>query len=255
MTRAVLITGGGKRLGQFACEKFASEGWHVIVHYNRSVEDAQALVTRIGSGGGSASAVGFDLSDTRNIPDFAVNVARDHPGWSCLINNAAMFDYDSPEAIDQDVWAKAMAVNCLAPVQLASSFVEHSQADGDRSVINILDQKLANLNPDFFSYTVAKGGLKVASEMMAMAFAKSGVRVCNVGPGLSLPSGDQTEEEYQTSSIMNLLMRQTQISEIVDTIHFMATNAALTGQTVYVDSGQHRSAQPRDVMFMIRGEQ
>ena len=254
MSKSVLITGGAKRVGRLTAERFSREGWHVIIHYNRSEADAVSLAEAIIADGGSASVIQFDLKDRASVLAGAAQVHKERPDWRLLVNNASVFEYDNADEPNTEVWDESLAVNCLSPVLLAAEFVRLTQPAKGRCIINLLDQKIENLNPDYFSYTIAKSGLDTASKMMAMAYAKYGVRVCNVAPGLALPSGDQTQEEFEQSSKMNLLGRTTAVDDIVDGIYFLATSSASTGQTLFVDSGQRLTPHERDVMFLIRGE-
>jgi len=145
-----------------------------------------------------------------------------------------------------------MTVNALAPVLLASGFAARLGAQvADACVINLLDQKLRNPNPDYFSYTISKAALAAASDIMARAYAPR-LRIANVAPGLMLPSGDQTQAEYERASRMNALGRQTSVEELAEGVFFLATNAAITGQTLFIDSGQSLTPQGRDVMFLVR---
>jgi NAD(P)-dependent dehydrogenase (short-subunit alcohol dehydrogenase family) len=120
-------------------------------------------------------------------------------------------------------------------------------------VIEITDQKLANPNPDFFSYTASKHALAATVTMMAMA-AKPADRVYALAPGAILPSHDQSPAETEVSHRMNLLERRTSPDEVADAAWFLATGPLAGGQTLFVDSGQHLLSQPRDVMFLARGE-
>ena len=254
MSKSVLITGGAKRVGRLTAQRFSREGWHVIIHYNRSKAEAALLADNIIAGGGSASTIQFDLKDRASVLAGAAQAYKERPDWVLLINNASVFEYDNADEPDVDVWDESLAVNCLSPVLLAAEFVRLTQSAQERCVINLLDQKIENLNPDYFSYTIAKSGLDTASKMMAMAYARHGVRVCNVAPGLALPSGDQTQEEFEQSSKMNLLGHTTEVDEIIDGIYFLATSSVSTGQTLFVDSGQRLTPHERDVMFLVRGE-
>ena len=250
MTPAVLVTGGARRVGAAIVRRFAAAGWRCVIHHLASSAEAEALAEAVEQAGASAALVRFDLADPAAIEaglDAAFQAAS---GLSVLVNSASVFAYDEAAAPSPAVWSQAMQVNALAPVLLASGFARRVGAAGG-CVVNLLDQKLHNLNPDYFSYTVSKAALEAASQVMARAYAPR-VRVANIAPGLVLPSGDQTEAEFERSARLNLLQRRTRLEEVADSVFFVATSPFLTGQTLFVDSGQSLAAQDRDVMFLVR---
>ena len=136
---------------------------------------------------------------------------------------------------------------------MAQAFLAQSQAKGGKRVIQFLDQKLLNPNPDFFSYTMAKQAFAASVTMLAMAQDNPANRVYGLAPGAMMPSFDQREDEHEASGRMNLLERLTDPQELADAALFLADGWAASGQTLYIDSGQHLLAQPRDVLFMARG--
>jgi NAD(P)-dependent dehydrogenase (short-subunit alcohol dehydrogenase family) len=247
-----MITGAARRVGAAIARRFAAAGWACVIHHHHSKTEAEALQAEIQAAGGRAHLVQFDLADPAAIARGLDQAFGARPGLSVLINSASTFAFDSPADPSPPIWREAMAVNALAPILLASGFAERLAPDlADACVINLLDQKLRNPNPDYFSYTVSKAALAAASEIMARAYAPR-LRVVNVAPGLMLPSADQTQAEFERSSRMNLLGRQTGLEELADGVFFLAGNAAITGQTLYIDSGQSLTPQPRDVMFLVR---
>jgi NAD(P)-dependent dehydrogenase (short-subunit alcohol dehydrogenase family) len=145
-----------------------------------------------------------------------------------------------------------MRVNAETPTRMAQAYLAHAQAAGGRRVIAITDMKLANPNPDFFSYTMAKQALSASVRMLAMGAAQAQDRVYAIAPGAMLPSFDQHPLEHEVSGRMNLLQRLTDPAEIAQAALFMAQGWLASGETVYVDSGQHLLAQPRDVLYLAR---
>lgn len=244
---SVLITGAARRLGKVMAEHFARDGWHVIIHHLHSDDEAEALAASLPS----AEVVAFDIADASAIDHAVQSVGQRTPEWRALINCASVFAVDDAAALDRQVFAEAMAVNARGPVLIAQAFLRHARACGGRRVVNVLDQKLANLNPDFFSYTMAKAALAAATEMLAMA-AGGDDRVYGLHPGAMLPSFDQQASEHERSGRMNLLARLTQPAELADAAVFLASGSLANGQTIFVDSGQHLLAQPRDVLFLAR---
>lgn len=253
MPGTALITGASRRLGAAMAEGLAARGWHIILHCHGSEEEAGAVRGRIQASGGAADIVSLDLSDHAGIPTLCEQVARQWPDWRLLINSAAVFEPDSAWHFDPAIWTRAAAINLIAPVLMTEGFVKATAGQGERRIINLLDQKLANPNPDFFAYTLSKAALGMAVRMMVMA-APADVRLFNLAPGLTLPSGDQSAQEFARAATLNLLQRATGAEAIADAAAFLATAPLASGQTLFVDSGQHLVPQSRDVMFLVRGE-
>lgn len=250
-----LVTGAARRLGAAIAEGLATRGWHVVLHYHGSDEEAAATCDRIAAAGGSAEIAALDLADQNAVPGFVHSLAERRHDWRLLVNNAALFEPDDARAMDPAVWSRAAAVNLVAPVLLAQHFARATDGRGDRRIINLVDQKLDNPNPDYFSYTLSKAGLGMATQLMAMAMADDpGLRLFDLAPGLILPSGDQTEAEFEQAARMNLLDRPTGADAVADAVAFLASAPMASGQRLFIDSGQHLVPQPRDVMFLARGE-
>lgn len=249
MPPAVLITGAGKRIGAVLARAFGQAGWHVVLHVHHSPEAANALAATLPS----AEVVQCDLLDGAAAMAMVADVAGRLDDWRVLINCAAVFRYDDGAAIDPAVFAEAMTVNAETPARMAQTFLATAKSSGGKRVIQFLDQKLLNPNPDFFSYTMAKQAFSASVAMLAMAQADPAHRVYGLAPGAMMASFDQREDEHEASGRMNLLKRLTDPQELADAALFLAEGWAASGQTLYIDSGQHLLAQPRDVLFMARG--
>lgn len=245
---AVLVTGGALRLGRVIAEEFAAHGWHVIIHYRSSEREARELAATLPS----AETIGFDLADREAVENAATDLAARLPHWRTVICSASLFEPDNADQADWKIWDKVQNANLRGNVALAQAFLNRSQYVGAKSVVNVLDQKLENMNPDFFSYTLSKAGLHAASQMMAMADQFSQDRIYGLAPGLTLPSHDQTEAEFSRSARMNLLERITQPNETAHASRFLAEGHLASGETLFVDSGQHLLSHRRDVMYLIR---
>ncbi|WP_375393581.1 SDR family oxidoreductase [uncultured Sphingomonas sp.] len=244
MARTILVTGGAKRLGATLARRLARDGHHVVIHYGSSGEAARTLADDIGAVG----VVQGDLADTGAIDDlFARSRAAAGGAIDGLVNCASTFAYDTPPALDPGLLARLYAIGHSSPVLLASAMARQDDiADG--AVIDILDQKVANLNPDFFSYTAGKIALAGATTMLAQAIGPR-IAVNAVAPGLSLPSGDQTEGEFRAVASENLLRRPVDPTDIAAAVSFLMTAHGVHGQTLYVDCGQRFLRRERDVMF------
>ena len=245
--RCVLVTGAAHRLGAEIATAFARAGWQVACHYERSQAAAEALVQRLQAEGGRAFAVQGSLaSEGDAVALFAAAQAQGRVG--CVVNNASTFfpdegrDFQSTQALHQ------LQVNLLAPLMLGRELARVAQ--GDASVLHILDQKVFNLNPDYFSYTVSKLALERAVALQAQSLAPA-VRVCGVAPGLMYLSGPQTRDNFERAASANLLRRPTDPADVARTCLFLASTASITGTVVSVDNGQHLVPLPRDIMFVV----
>ncbi|WP_188641502.1 SDR family oxidoreductase [Blastomonas marina] len=245
---SVLVTGGAKRIGAQIVRRFAEAGWHVVIHYGTSEEEAQALADELPS----AEIIQRDLANSGSAVQMIDELAERLPDWRVLVNCASVFERDSYDKVDPTIFEHAMHVNALAPVRMAEAFLEHAKSSAGRRVIQLTDQKLANPNPDFFSYTMSKHAVAAAMRMLAIAHRGSDDRVYALAPGAILPSHDQDEAETEVSHRMNLLERKTDITEVADAALFLAEGTLASGETLYIDSGQHVLSQDRDVMFLAR---
>lgn len=250
MTRpAVLVTGGATRIGGAIVRRFAEAGWHVVIHYRTSAAAAEALAASLPS----AETLAFDLADDEAAVAAVTALAARLPDWRCLVNSASVFDYDGVTNLDPATNRDAMQINALAPTRLAQAFIALTANDaGVRSVINITDMKIENTNPDFFSYTMSKHALAATIGMLAKGSGSKGVQVYGLAPGAVLASHDQREEETEISHRLNLLQRKTGADEIAEAALFLSSGVLASGQTLFIDSGQHLLDQPRDVIWLAR---
>ncbi len=247
--RVALVTGAARRLGREVAIGLAQAGWDIAVHYGRSATEAQATVDEIRALGQRAAAVQADLADEAATAAMfeAAQAALGQIG--CLVNNASRFDFDRPEAFGYAALDDHMRPNLAAPLLLARRLHDALSPGACGVVVNLLDQKLDNLNPDFFSYTLTKAALAAATRMMAMAFAPR-VRVVGVSPGITLVSGDQTEDGFARAHRMTPLGASSTPRDIVDAVVFLAQAPAITGVNLLVDGGQHLMPLSRDVMYL-----
>lgn len=249
MTRpAVLVTGGARRIGRAIVQRFAEAGWHVVIHCRRSVEDAEALAASLPS----AEMVACDLTDAAATTDMVEALADRLPDWRACVASAAIFEPDAAAMLDPDVFDRVMAVNAQSVVRLMQLYLSAARASGGRRAIALTDQKLANPNPDFFSYTLSKAALTGAIPLLAMGAAAAEDRVYALAPGAILPSHDQDAAEAELSHRLNLLRRKTSAQEVGDACLFLSEGLLASGETLFVDSGQHLLRQPRDVIYLAR---
>ena len=240
MTRTVLVTGGGRRLGAAIVLRLLADGHRVVVHHHR-LDDAVA------GGAGGVAVVEGDLADLTAINALFAR-ARAAAGGSIdgLVNCASAFEFDRPPSVDPALFTRLSAINAGAPLLLASALARQPIASG--AVVNLLDQKLANLNPDFVSYTCAKAALAAATPMLAQALGPR-IAVNAVAPGLTLPSADQSDAEFAAVASLNLLERPVGAERVADAVAYLIGSSGVHGQTLYVDAGQRFLPRARDVMF------
>lgn len=246
--KSVLVTGGAKRIGAAISRRFAEAGWHVVIHCHRSTTAAEALARQCAS----AEVVCCDLSDDAAALELVRSLAVRLDDWRALVNNASVFPEDDGTCLDPETNRRAMQVNALSPARMAQAFLAHARTSAGRRVIQLTDQKLANPNPDFFSYTMSKFAVDAAAQMLAMA-CHPGDRILTLAPGAILPSHDQSEDEAERSHRMNLLRRRTEAVEVADAALFLVEGPLASGEALYVDSGQHLLRQQRDVLYLARG--
>lgn len=245
---SVLITGGAKRLGAAISRAFGDAGWHVVIHYNSSGEEAETLAAKLRN----AETIQADLCDLDAVTRMVDALASRLADWRALVNCASVFKPDDVTGLDAKTNRQAMEVNARAPALLAQRYLAKARAASGRHVIQITDQKLANPNPDFFSYTMSKHALDATIAMLSIGAADKEDRVYGLAPGAILASHDQSEEEADISHKMNLLGRRTPASEVANAAVFLASGNLASGQTLYLDSGQHLLRQERDVIYLAR---
>jgi NAD(P)-dependent dehydrogenase (short-subunit alcohol dehydrogenase family) len=255
VARVVLITGAARRIGRALALGFANRGWDVAVHYGKSKAEADKVVAEIAALGRRAVALQADLAVeaevARLVPDCTAALGRP----VCIVNNASQFDEDTAENVSYEYLLHHTAVNLGAPLVLARMLYEATPeaARSDETqravVINVLDQKLYNMNPDYLSYTLSKAALQTATVALAQALAPK-LRVVGLAPGLTLQSGDQTPEGFAEAHRVTPLGRASRPEDIVAAALYLAEAGGVTGTTLVVDGGQHLVPSPRDVMFL-----
>ncbi len=247
--RVALVTGAAKRLGRHIALSMAQRGWDVAVHFGLSLDEAAATVAEIQALGQRAVALQCDLANADEVRALLPRAIEALGPVQCLVNSASLFEQDSAENFIPQTLDKHMQVNLTAPLLLAQA-LHAATADGEQAcVINLLDQKLYNLNPDFLSYTLSKAALQCATTTLAQAFAPR-LRVVGIAPGITLVSGDQSESDFKLAHQRTPLGKSSTPDDIANTVCFVADSAAITGTTLLVDGGQHLIPLQRDVMFI-----
>lgn len=236
--RTALVTGAGRRIGRAIALDLAGQGWQVGVHYAASRQEAEAVVAEIRASGGAASALRADLADASAAASLLSECAGALGVPELLVNSAALFLDDRIETLDPRQWDRQLAVNLRAPILLAKAFANLLPAERRGLIINIIDQRVWRLTPEFFSYTIAKAGLYAATQTLAQALAPR-IRVNAIGPGPVLASIHQTPDAFRDEVAKTLLRRATPPEEIAAAVRFILDAPSMTGQMIALDAGQH----------------
>jgi len=238
MTGAALVTGAAKRIGRGIALDLVKNGWAVAIHCNRSLDEAKALAVEIKDAGGKATVVNADLADESQTATVVERAAADLGPITCLINNASVFEYDTPLDATRSSWDRHMEINLRAPFTLTQAFVGQLPPETEGNVINIIDQRVWNPTPEFTSYTLSKAGLWTLTKTLAQGLAPQ-VRVNAVGPGPTERNIHQTAEAFEDEWSSVLLGRKVEIDEICGAVRFILGTRSMTGQMLALDSGQH----------------
>ena len=248
--RTVLVTGAARRLGREIALALAAGGWRVAVHYRGSAEDAMKTVAACAASTPGAAAFQADLADEFAVRALLPQVVTQLGAVDAVVNSASVFEHDTAASFSFAALDRHVHTNTGGAVLLAQALHTHLAArSASGAVVNMLDQKLWNPNPDFFSYTLSKAALEAANTLMAQAFAPV-LRVVGVAPGLTLTSHLLSEEKFQALHRLSPLGRSSTADDVASAVRFALDNGALTGTTLLVDGGQHLMKFDRDFSLM-----
>lgn len=238
----------------------ARAGWQVAVHYRDSHDDAMQTVAECADLSGDSAAFDADFFDEESVRSLVPRVIERFGRIDAVVNNASLFEHDDAQSFSYVALEAHLRSNTGAPILLAQALHAHIQQRvanaegvGDETahgaVVNVLDQKLWNQNPDFLSYTLSKAALEAANTMLALALAPR-VRVVGVAPGLTLTSHMLSQEKFEALHTMSPLGRSSSPEDIASAVCFALENRAITGTTLLVDGGQHLQRFERDFSMM-----
>ena len=246
MSGAFLITGAAKRIGRQLALDLADAGHDIAIHFSTSRDAAEDVAGLVQAKGRRAVLVGGDLADAAAPAHIVAQATRDLGVITGLINNASLFEEDDIGTLTLDSWQRHMDINLRAPVLLAQAFAKALPSDKEGNIINMLDQRVLRLNPQFFSYNISKTALWTATRTLAQALAPR-IRVNGIGPGPALPSARMDEADFAKQKSLTLLERGTSPEEISAAVKFILSQPSLTGQMIALDGGQHLLWQTRDM--------
>ncbi len=254
--KSALVTGAGSRLGRAMALKLGEMGYDVAVHYAQSAGGAEQTVAELEAMGRKAVAIQADLLDLDQTEALVGHAAKAVGELSVLVNNASIFEYDSIETATRDTWDRHLGSNLRAPFILTQAFSEQvpdtvDDAQGEpvsqAAVINMIDQRVRKLTPEFMTYTIAKYGLWGFTQTAARALAPF-VRVNAIGPGPTLQGGRQSADHFKEQRISTVLRRGSNTDDITNALQYIVSSPALTGQLLCIDGGQHLGWETPDVI-------
>lgn len=256
MSRA-LVTGAGKRLGRAMALELARRGFDVAVHYASSETDANATVDEVLAMGRKAVALPADLLDEAQVRALVPAAAEALGGpLTVLVNNASIFEYDTLTTATRESWDRHMESNLRAPFVLTQALAanvpapiedEEGEPVAQGLVVNMIDQRVRKLTPEFMSYTLAKMGLWALTRTAAQSLAPS-VRVNAIGPGPTLQGHRQSDSHFERQRRSTILNRGANTQDIVAALGYLLDAPAVTGQLLCVDGGQHLGWQTPDIL-------
>jgi NAD(P)-dependent dehydrogenase (short-subunit alcohol dehydrogenase family) len=236
--QVALVTGAAKRIGAAIARELSAHGYHVAIHCNRSLAEANALAGELRASGGKAAVIQADLADERQLERLVPAAASELGPLTLLVNNASVFLKDRFGALDSSVWGMQFNVNLRAPVFLAEAFAAQITEGRSGNIINLIDQRVLKLTPHMPSYTLSKAALWTATQTLAQALAPR-IRVNGIGPGPALPNPYAADAEMSREITGIPLKRAVDVDDIARSVRFLAETQSITGQLLLVDSGQH----------------
>jgi NAD(P)-dependent dehydrogenase (short-subunit alcohol dehydrogenase family) len=247
MAEVALVTGGARRIGRAIVEKLAEAGYAVAIHHGDSQEEAETLLRELEAGGTRACLLTADLANPTAVADLIPAAEAALGPVTLLVNNAASFVADDVRSLDIATWNRQFSINLRAPSQLVGIMAERLPADAKGAVVNIIDQRVWKLTPQYYSYTLTKAGLLTATRTLAQALAPR-IRVNAVGPGPTFPNSYDGAELLKQEAAGTLLGRRIEPGEIAEAVLYLARAGSVTGQMIAVDAGQHLGWRTPDIV-------
>ena len=242
----IIITGGATRIGAAIVEKLSGFNKEIVIQYNKSKSNAEALKRKLSLRGTKIYLIKADLSKDKDVKKIIKFAKTKLKYFDCLINNASLFENDKIENFSSESWEKHMSINLKAPATLSKEFSKNVRASNN-NIINIIDQRFFKLTPFFFSYTLSKTGLYTLTKTSAMSLAPK-IRVNGIAPGPTLKNKRQSEKHFRKQYLATPLKRKVGVEQICNAVDFFIKNKSITGQVLALDSGQSLNWQTPDIM-------
>ena len=247
--RAALVTGGGRRIGEGIAKALAADGWFVYIHCHKSSDQASEVLQKIKSYNGNGVVVNQDLSEPGAAESLMRKVENGPAPLTALINNASLFEYDTVATITEKSLDEHFAVNVRSPTILSKVFADSLRKGTNGCIINILDNKVYAINPDYLSYTISKVALQGVTSALAMALAPK-VRVNGIAPGITLESGNQGDASFIKGQAMSPMGHVSSVEDITRSVLFILNSNSINGNVITIDGGQSLQKLARDVAFI-----
>ena len=247
MNKGILITGSSQRIGRELCLYFAKKGWNIAIHFNKSKKQSKVLKKEIDKYGVKCICIQGNLLNIKIIKKIVATANKNLGSINCIINNASIFNNDNILNFSEKSWNEHIKINLLAPAAFIKEFSKIKNLSKNKSIINILDQRIFKLTPYFFSYTISKTGLQIITKTAAMKLAPK-IRVNAIAPGPVLKNKRQTEKHFNKQSKNTLLGKTVKIEDICKTAYLLANSETITGQIIAVDSGQSLNWKTPDMI-------
>jgi NAD(P)-dependent dehydrogenase (short-subunit alcohol dehydrogenase family) len=245
---AALVTGAGKRIGRAIALSLADAGYDIAVHYNSSKKEADEVVSLITDKGRKAVTLQADLSQEKETATLIGNANDTLGALILLVNSASMFEHDDIVTMTRTSWDKHIETNLRAPLKLSQDFAKQAAPDADNLIVNIIDQRVLKLTPQFLSYTTSKSALFTLTKTLAQALASRRVRVNAIGPGPTLKNPRQSNADWERQNKATILGHGATPADICGALLYLTAAPAVTGQMIVVDGGQHLAWQTPDVL-------
>lgn len=249
MNHLALVTGGGRRVGRAIALRLAAAGCDLAVHHNASARDAKEVAAAAEAMGRRAVTVAFDVTHDQDLIDGLAQIEKAFGrAPDVLVNSASIFEWDDIATVERPTLERHFETNLFGPVMLTRAIVARSPDNVRGLIINLLDQKLFNPNPDHLSYTLTKYALKGFTELMARQLAPR-FRVNAIAPGYALPGPGETYEAFAARHNETPLARGPTEDDLADAAAYLLGALAVTGQTLIIDGGSHLAPADRDFAF------
>lgn len=251
----VLVTGSAARTGLVTAQEFAACGYDVALQYKTAEADARAAAASMEAGGARVQIYRSDLGEAADITALIAGIYADFGRLDVLVNNASVFFQDRLADFNVADLDEAWRVNCRAPLLLARAFYDHARARAHTGVvINIVDQKVkGNFHADHFSYTVAKTAIGQLTEMLAISCMPV-LRVNAIYPGLMLPSGDQSQADFEYAAKLSNPLGYAATSRDCAKAAIELTAPRYNGTDLILDAGQNLLRVDRDVIYKFKAQ-
>ena len=233
-----LVTGAADRVGAAIAAGLAAAGWAVVIHYRASAQKAEATAAQIRAAGGRVATVACDLADRADRATLIERAALPFGPLTLLVNNASSFSPDSVADLDAVLWDAHFAVHVEAPAFLARDFAAQLPAGTAGNIVNIIDERVLDLSPAFFSYTLSKAALWTMTQTLAQSLAPR-IRVNAIAPGPTLPPPGIDPVKYAARQAELPLGRSGTAEEVAQGVLLILAAGAMTGQMIALDGGEH----------------